>query len=292
MSQPNSWSNPSKVGASEAVQMAAFLEQRSNTADMVGVNHKLNEVMAGKPGERLLEVGSGSGVLCRMVAASIRPSGFITGLDISPEMSTEAYRYARSMGTPSGIVFHVGSAECLPYPEGNFDGAFAARILLHVSNPDQVLGEMARVVKPGGRIVVMDWDYETVTVDHPDRELSRRILNWRTDHHGEENWSGRTLWRRMCTTGLHDISVHPYTAVANHESDSLTQSLFRAAKSACDEGVISSIQQDAWMLELQERIRSGVFFASITYFIVKGIVGMPRISFPEKALHTMNPTEV
>ena len=129
MSQPNSWSNPSKVGASEAVQMAAFLEQRSNTADMVGVNHKLNEVMAGKPGERLLEVGSGSGVLCRMVAASIRPSGFITGLDISPEMSTEAYRYARSMGTPSGIVFHVGSAECLPYPEGNFDGAFAARRL-------------------------------------------------------------------------------------------------------------------------------------------------------------------
>ncbi len=61
-------------------------------------------------------------------------------------------------------------------PAAAFDGAFAARLLLHANDPDAIVHEMVRVVRPGGRIVVMDWDFDSVVVDHPERELTRRLV--------------------------------------------------------------------------------------------------------------------
>ena len=252
--------------------MAAFLEKRSRTPDMQAINQKLCETVAAQPGERLLEVGSGSGILCRMLAPQLQPGGQIVGVDISPEMTLEAQKYALAEEIDNGITFETCAAESLPYPEANFDGAIAARLLLHAAEPEAVIHEMKRVVKPGGRVVVMDWDFDTVTVDHPDRELSRRLLHWRNDHHGGNNWSGRQLWRRMSNAGLQNLSVHPWVSITHSEEDGLTQSLWRAAQVACEAGVISPVEQDDWVNELKDRIRAGIFFASIVYFIVKGTV--------------------
>ena len=93
---------------------------------------------------------------------------------------------------------------------------------------------MARVVKPGGRIVLMDWDFETVTVMYPDRELTRRLLHWRCDHHSGDNWSGRCLLGHALAAGLRDVTVIPVATVARDEAAALTGSLFRAAEVARD----------------------------------------------------------
>ena len=272
MSHFNAWANPSKAGHADAVQMAAFLEARSCLPDVFEVNQRLCDVVAPQPGERLLEVGSGSGALCRLPAAHARSAGWVIGVDISPEMTSEAGRYARSAGIEAGIFFETGAAETLPHADASFDAAIAARLLLHAAEPDEAIREMRRVVKPGGRLVVMDWDFDTVTVDHPDRDLTRRLLHWRSDHHGGNNWSGRQLWSRMHSAGLQNLSVHPWVSVACSEEDGLTQSLWRAAQVACQAGAISPAESDAWIGELKERLRKGSFFASVAYFIVKGFV--------------------
>jgi ubiquinone/menaquinone biosynthesis C-methylase UbiE len=272
MAHINSWSNPSKAGVGDVVRMAAFLEERSRTPDAQEVNQYLCERIAPKPGERLLEVGSGSGVLCRMLAPQLQPGGCMFGVDISPEMTGEARKYALLEGIDKGIAFQTSAAEVLPYPNASLDGAIAARLLLHVANPEAVICEMKRIVKPGGRVVVMDWDFDTVTVDHPDRELTRRLLHWRSDHHGGNNWSGRQLWRCMYTAGLHNLSVYPWVTIAHLEADGLTQSLWRAAEVADNGGAISPAEQEAWIKELKNRIQAGTFFASIVYFIVEAIV--------------------
>ncbi len=255
--------------------MAAFLEERSRVPDAQELNRRLCQTLAGKPGEQLLEVGSGSGVLCRMLAPSLQPRGCITGLDISEEMTAEACKYARREGMDQGIAFETGAAEALPYPDASFDGALAARLLLHVADPAAVIREMVRVVRPGGRLVTMDWDFETVTVDHPDTELTRRLLHWRNDHHGGNNWSGRQLWRIMKSAGLLKVSAEPCTVVVHEETDGLTQSLWRAAQVACTGGAISSAEHDGWTRVLKERMLAGTFFASIVYFIVTGTVVAP-----------------
>jgi ubiquinone/menaquinone biosynthesis C-methylase UbiE len=272
LSHTNAWANPSNAGAGDAIRMASYLEERSSTPDTQQVNQKFCQVIAPHPGERLLEVGSGSGVICRLLAPSLQPGGSMLGVDISPVMTAESRRYALAAGIDRGLIFETASADALPYPDSSFDGALAARLLLHAGNPDAVIGEMARVVKPGGRIVVMDWDFETVTVDHPDRRLTRRIINWRSDHHGGDNWSGRQLWRRMRLAGLGNLSIHTFVTVSTGKASALNQSLWRAAQVACDGGAITPAEQSAWTYELEARLQAGTFFASIVYFIVMGTV--------------------
>jgi len=164
----------------------------------------------------------------------------------------------------------AGQAEVLPFQDASFDGVFAARLLLHVSNPQAVLNELVRVARPGGRVVVMDWDFDTVAVEHSDRELTRRLLHWRCDHHGGNNWSGRQLWGQMVAAGLVNVKAVPVVSVAHYENDSLTLSLFKAAQVARDGGAIAKNEYDAWVGELNSSLAAGCLFASIVYFIVVG----------------------
>jgi ubiquinone/menaquinone biosynthesis C-methylase UbiE len=270
MSHSNAWSNPSRVSAADAANMAAFLEERSRLPDQSEVNGWIRDALAPASGERLLEVGCGSGALCRLMVPFVAPNGHITGLDISPDMIAVARRHVAQAGLSDRVTFDAGAAESLPYADDVFDGVFAARLMLHVERPEVVLREMTRVVRPPGRIVLMDWDWETVAVDHPDRELTRRILHWRCDHHGGNNWSGRQLRRLMLDAGLRDMRVTPVVTVVHEANTSLTQSLWRAAQVSRDGGAITSAEHDRWVGELEAHLGAGTFFASIVYFIVQG----------------------
>jgi len=272
MSHYNVWSNPSSTSSENVANMAAFLEERSHCPDSVITNQALCAALAPAPGERLLEVGSGIGVLCRLIAPHLLPGGSITGIDISPEFARHAQRYAGEAGLADAITFDTGNAEALPYGDGVFDGSFASRMLLHAADPDLIVHQLARVVRPGGRVVLMDWDFDTVAVDHPDRALTRLLLHWRTDNHGGDNWSGRQLYRRALQEGLVDLEVIPVVTVARSEREGLTQTLWRAAEVARNGGGISDKEHDAWVGKLKQHLADGTFFASIVYFIVKGYV--------------------
>ena len=271
MSQSNHWSNPSKVGAQEIMEMASALEERGRTLDQQQVNSALICELAPAPGESVIEVGCGSGFLCRLIAPAVIPGGRIVGLDISPQIISIAQNLATKADVAYIIQWTTGTAEALPFKDASFDSALAARLLLHVSDPRAVLKELGRVVHPGGKMVAMDWDFETVVVDHTNRELTRRVLNWRCDHYGGNNWSGRQLWKHMAAGGLSSLKLVPVVSVARNAQDSLTLSLFRAAQVARDGGGITSGEHDAWVEEIKSALRTGCFFASIVYFIVSGI---------------------
>jgi len=105
MTHTNAWAYPSKVGSADVVQMAAFLEEHALTPDTQAVNQKLCDVIDPKPGECLLEVGSGSGLLCRLIVPQLQPNGSMVGIDISPVFSAEAQKYARQSGIEGLISF-------------------------------------------------------------------------------------------------------------------------------------------------------------------------------------------
>ena len=261
------WSNPSAISAEDAARMAEFLEDRAARPDQLLVNTALRDALVPCPGERLLEVGCGSGALCRLVAPSLLPGGELLGVDVAPEMIAAARALA---GQQAHLRFEVGAGAALPAEDATYDAAFGARLLLHVADPAPVVAEMARVVKPGGRVVLMDWDFETVVVTHPDRELTRRLLHWRCDHHSGDNWSGRRLLGYALAAGLRDVTVIPVTTVARDEAAALTGSMFRAAEVARDGGAITLAEHDAWVGALKRQLTEGQFMASITYFIVRG----------------------
>ena len=113
----------------------------------------LREILAPAPGERVLEVGPGTGYYSLDVARWISPGGILDVLDIQQEMLDHTARRAREQGILN-VVPQRGDAQELPYPDATFDAAFLNFVLGEVPHGDAALRELRRVLKPGGRLVV------------------------------------------------------------------------------------------------------------------------------------------
>lgn len=113
---------------------------------------RLLEVLEPAPGERLLEVGPGVGVQTIPVARCLVPDGTLDVLDLQQEMLDDLMRAAAAAGV-SNLRPSQGSAERLPYEDASFDGAFLVTVLGEIPDQQAGLGELARVLRPGGRLV-------------------------------------------------------------------------------------------------------------------------------------------
>lgn len=114
---------------------------------------RLREVLDPKPGDRVLEVGPGTGYYALHTALWLEPGGTLDILDLQQEMLDHTTSRAREMGI-SNVVPTRGNAEVLPYPDGTFDAAYLTAVLGEVPDQDRALKELRRVLGPGGRLVV------------------------------------------------------------------------------------------------------------------------------------------
>jgi SAM-dependent methyltransferase len=113
---------------------------------------RLADAASLKPGDRVLDVACGTGIVAREAARRVGETGSVAGVDRNPGMLAVARREA------PGIDWREGLAEDLPFDEGSFDAALCQFGLMFFDDRVAALKEMARVVRPGGRIVVAVWD--------------------------------------------------------------------------------------------------------------------------------------
>ncbi len=220
------------------------------------------------PGHRVLDVGCGTGADVQMLANLVGPGGLAVGVDTSEFMITEAKR--RTLGSGLPIEFYTASVDVLPFLEGTFDGCRADRLLQHLDDPRRTLREMVRVIRPGGRIVVSEPDWETLLVD-ADRAVTRKILNARSDRY-RSGWIGRQLAGLFLSCGVSDVVTMPPVTfvVTTYESANEIFGLRGAADHACDTGVVSAAEAGDWLRHLEEADRLGYFFSAATLFAVAG----------------------
>jgi len=108
-----------------------------------------------RPGERVVDVGAGAGIDSLIAATMVGPTGQVVGVDMTPEMLGKARRNAVAAGL-SNVDFREGYGEALPVPDGWADVVISNGVLNLFPDKSAGLREMARVLKPGGRLQIGD----------------------------------------------------------------------------------------------------------------------------------------
>lgn len=107
------------------------------------------------PGERVLDVGCGAGLDALVAARMVEPGGEVVGIDFTPEMIERADE-AAAKSSGAAVRFLVAEAECLPFEDGGFDVALSNGCLNLSPRKSELLGEVRRVLRRGGRFALCD----------------------------------------------------------------------------------------------------------------------------------------
>jgi ubiquinone/menaquinone biosynthesis C-methylase UbiE len=107
-----------------------------------------------RPGQRVLDVGTGTGIIALRAIPHLTPNGSVVGIDLSRGMLALARTNAQEMGCAKSVEFHRMDGEALEFGDQSFEVVLSLFALLHFPNPSAALAEMFRVLRPGGRLVI------------------------------------------------------------------------------------------------------------------------------------------
>lgn len=186
--------------------LSAFLEQVDGLPHVQVIKRRMADLLAPSAGQHLLEVGCGMGHELRRLARLVAPDGTVLGIDVNHSMIDEARRRTADLG---GVVrCQVGDVQRLELGDGAVDGVRTERVLMYVPDQQRAISELARVVKPGGRVVAFELDYGATLVDLPDQGTAQRVLDILGDTVAHR-WLGRALARTFHQAGLREIVAEP-----------------------------------------------------------------------------------
>jgi ubiquinone/menaquinone biosynthesis C-methylase UbiE len=167
VSDSSFWSRYRDVDADERPDaMLAILDGYAALEPVRELKRKATEALELRDGSRVLDVGCGTGVDLLPMLDAVRPTGTVTGVDVSRRAVEEVERRHASEHAVSAVVADV---HALPFEDGAFDACRADRTLQHVERPDAALAELRRVLAPGGRLVVLEVITELSAAGDADR---------------------------------------------------------------------------------------------------------------------------
>jgi ubiquinone/menaquinone biosynthesis C-methylase UbiE len=244
-----------------------FLDQVNEMPQILEVEDVAIGQLRLSPGARVLDLGCGTGADTRRLAALVGPDGEAVGIDASASMISVARQRVEGTGLP--LSFHVGDAMQLDLPTDSFDAVRCERLLIHVPDPATVLDEMVRVVRPGGRIVVIDVDYDLLTLDLPDLDphLLRRAVHAMADAMSVGQ-IGRQLPRRFREAKLEEVTFRG--AMLSFPWEFTCHLIPGSMAGAVSAGLLTEAESEAVFGAMERAERDGGLFAGLPFFIVSG----------------------
>ncbi|NBE53289.1 methyltransferase domain-containing protein [Streptomyces boluensis] len=161
---------------------ATEADTEAHAPDMVAQRAHLRRQLGVRPGHRVLDIGCGPGYLLSELRRDLGPTGRIYGIDISESMLELARERCATDSAPGAVDLRTGRAEQLPFPDATFDVAVAVQVYEYVEDIERALDELFRVLRPGGRAVILDTDWDSLVWRSADRERMRDVLELWEDH--------------------------------------------------------------------------------------------------------------
>jgi ubiquinone/menaquinone biosynthesis C-methylase UbiE len=229
------------------------------------------EWMQVQSGDSVLDVGCGSGADTIPIGRLVGKDGRVVGIDHDHKMLTRAQTNADA-GDVQQQLFHICSdATRLPLASNSFDSCRSERLFQHLTDPELAIAEMLRVTKPSGRVVVLDTDHGTWSVDTPYKDIERRITRFKADHFGHNGYAGRQLYRLFRNAGLKEVTCE---IVSGYFTDyGLVRFMFlldEVEPAAVKAGVINENELALWRASLESAAREGNFFCSESMILAVG----------------------
>jgi ubiquinone/menaquinone biosynthesis C-methylase UbiE len=224
-----------------------------------------------QPGHKVLDVGCGPGTDTVALGQIVGSSGRVCGVDYDAAMVAEADRRARDSGVSAWVEHRRAEASALPWDANEFDACRSERLFQHLLRPEDALAEMVRVAKPGGRVVVLDTDWGSLSTDTEETDIERRLARVHAERCLHNGYSGRKLYRFFKGRDLEDISVEMIPAfVTSYPVARQMVTLDRTENEALSVGVVSEEELKRWRLDLERADAEGLFFGSVSLVLVGG----------------------
>ena len=243
-------------------EMAQRVEAVYGTSDVVEQRRATRAVLSLRPGQRVLDIGSGPGFLAAEMAAEVGPDGRVHGIDPSESMLASA----RRRGAPD--EFGIGDALALPFPDEHFDVAVCTQVYEYVEDIAAALAEARRVLRPGGRLLVLDTDWDSIVWHSSDRERMQRVLAaW--NEHLADPYLPRRLPGLLRAAGLEPTqsAIIPILNVGA-DRDTLSAGISRlVAAFVAGRGGVSEAEATAWEQDLAG-LGDDYFFSLNRYLFV------------------------
>lgn len=255
---------PHAVGGGAVAQMVALLDAQDAAPSIERLRVWALAAADVRRGEACVDLGSGTGTMTRRLAALAGPDVPVVGVEPNAVLRAVAEERAREQGVEARFV--EGLATEIPLPDASVDLVWCERVLQHVPDAASAVAEIARVLRPGGRALLLDSDHGSHVESDLEPEVERALLDAFLAQMANPR-AARHLPRQAHEAGLEvdpDIGssalVFTHTAVESAEMQRLI------AEQAVADGRITRAQADAALAAQAEAARQGWLFSAVTVF--------------------------
>ncbi len=247
---------------------AAQLEQAYATTDMIVQREELRRSLRASAGESILDLGSGPGFLACELAEEVGGAGRIVAVDISSEMNSIASKRIAAAGLGDRVEILEGDATALAFADATFDAAVSTQVIEYLAEPDAALRQLVRVLRPGGRLVIVDTDWDSLVWAATDRRRAARIAAaW--NEHLPDPYLPRSLAPRLRGAGF-EVKEVRIVPILNTAYDATTFSYNIAPLIAAfvpGRGGVSEDEVTEWLNDLAELQHQVRYFFSVNRYL-------------------------
>ncbi len=240
-----------------------FLDLADRLPSTVKYRARMLELCPTGNGSTVLDVGCGLGGEATRIARRVGKTGLVYGVDTSEALITEARRRTRDLNVP--VQFQTCDAHRLTFKDASCDLCRAERVFLYLENPAMAIAEMARVTRPGGHVIVFDFDYGARFIDSDFAPMTRRIEALLASDPRNPT-IGRELPHLMRKAKLKVGAIEPVTLLT---SVAIARRVYASALSkGVTTGVFTAADVESWWQEQEAMEHDGRFYHAQHGYIV------------------------
>ncbi|WP_330285765.1 methyltransferase domain-containing protein [Streptomyces sp. NBC_00576] len=261
---PTSEFHARNFSTADVARLVAGLDAQDGAAGVRRLRAWTQRALDPRPGERVIDVGSGTGSQTLVLAAAVEPSGDALGIEANPALREVAEQRGAAAG--SRARFLDGDALALPLPDATVDVVWCERVLQHLSEPDKAVGEIARVLRPGGRVALIDSDWATALLHPGDPDAVAALMAGALAAAANPH-SGRRLLGQLSAAGL--VIDDQGSQALLQDNTTVPWPLVRMlGESTVRRGLMTEAQRERLYTELTEAAERGALHMSVTMFAV------------------------